>query len=170
MTRPRTRTTAALVVAMAIGGTAAATALAVANHRAVSPADHVRTAERTLLKAAVDGDARTAGTLLAPQAEVIDVLGNAETRRDYLATIAGGVDFVTIKPLTPIKVRLYGNTAVARLKVDFVVVAGPDTLHHRGWITDLLERRQGRWQVVWSQTTPVPNDPALLIRALKGQR
>jgi hypothetical protein len=98
------------------------------------------------------------------------VLGVAETRSDYLATIGGAVDFVTIKPVSAIKVHLYGNTAVARFQEAFEVVAGPDRLKHRGWTTDLFERRQGRWQLVWSQTTAIPNDQALLIRALKATR
>jgi hypothetical protein len=69
---------------------------------------------------------------------------------------------------SPIRVRLYGNTAVARLHEAFEVVGGPDRVKHLGWTTDLLERRQGRWQIVWSQTTPTPNNQALLIQALKA--
>jgi hypothetical protein len=74
---------------------------------------------------------------------------------------------VTVKPLAPIRVRVYGNAAVARMHLAFEVHAGPTTLKHREWTTDLLERRQGRWQVVWSQSTATPNDEALLIRALQ---
>jgi len=34
---------------------------------------------------------------------------------------------------------------------------------------DLFEQRGGRWQHVWSQTTPTPNDPALLTQSLKAR-
>ena len=88
-----------------------------------STADQVRTAERTLLRAAVDGDTHTAGTLLAPDLQLIDVTGTAETRADYLATIGGGIDFVTLKPIGPISVRVHGDSAVARVKLKFKVVA-----------------------------------------------
>ena len=54
-----------------------------------SAADQVRTAERTLLRAAVDADTHTAGRLLAPGFQLIDVTGTANTRADYLATIGG---------------------------------------------------------------------------------
>jgi phosphoglycolate phosphatase-like HAD superfamily hydrolase len=54
-----------------------------------SAADQVRTAERTLLRAAVDGDTHTAGALLGPGFQLIDVTGAPETRADYLAAIGG---------------------------------------------------------------------------------
>jgi len=132
-----------------------------------SAADQVRTAERTLLRAAVDGDTRTAGTLLAPDFQLIDVTGAANTRADYLATIGGGVDFVTLKPVKPISVRVYGDNAVTRVKLRFKVVAQGLTVQHQGWTTDLFERRNGRWKVVWSQSTAIPNHLDLFIQSLQ---
>jgi Domain of unknown function (DUF4440) len=132
-----------------------------------SAADQVRSAERTLLRAAVDGDTHTAGTLLAPDLQLIDVTGTAETRADYLASIGGGVDFVTIQPIGPISVRVHGDSAVARVELKFKVVAHGQTVQHEGWTTDLFERRDGRWQVVWSQTTAVPNHLDLFIQSLQ---
>jgi len=38
-----------------------------------------------------------------------------------------------------------------------------------GWTTDLFERRHGRWQLVWSQSTATPNDLALFVQALKAK-
>jgi Domain of unknown function (DUF4440) len=132
-----------------------------------SAADQVRSAERTLLRAAVDGDTHTAGTLLAPDLQLIDVTGTAETRADYLASIGGGVDFVTIQPIGPISVRVHGDSAVARVELKFKVVAHGQTVQHEGWTTDLFERRDGRWQVVWSQTTAVPDHLDLFIQSLQ---
>jgi hypothetical protein len=132
-----------------------------------SPADQVRTAERTLLRAMVDGNTHTAGALLAPDLQLIDPTGTAETRADNLADIGGGIDFVTIKPIEPIGVRVHGDSAVARLKLKFKVVAFGQTVQHDGWTTDLWERRDGRWQVVWSQTTAVPNHLDLFIQSLQ---
>lgn len=132
-----------------------------------SAADQVRTAERTLLRAAVDGDTHTAGTLLAPDLQLIDVTGTAETRADYLAAIGGGVDFVTLQPIEPISVRVHGDSAVARVKLKFKVVAGGQTVQHEGWTTDQFELRDGRWQVVWSQSTAVPNHLDLFIQSLQ---
>ena len=77
-----------------------------------SAAGQVRTAERTLLRAAVNGDTRTAGALLASDLQLIDVTGTPETRADYLANIGGGVDFVTLRPFKPISVRVHGDNGV----------------------------------------------------------
>ena len=132
-----------------------------------SAANQVRTAERTLLRAAVAGDTRTAGALLAPGLQQIDVTGTAETRADYLATIGGGVDFVTLKPVKPISVRVFGNHAVSRVKLKFKVIAQGLTVQHDGWTTDLWSRRGGHWKLVWSQSTAIPNHLDLFIQSLQ---
>jgi Domain of unknown function (DUF4440) len=154
------------VLVLAAAGAAAASITTTTAHTP-SPAEQVRTVERTRLKAMVDADTAAVGRQLAPDFQGINVLGINETRSDTLATIGGGVDFVSVKPVSPITVRLYGNTAAARFEVAFVVVAGPDRAEHRGWFTDLLEKRAGTWQLVWSQTTAVPNDRALFVQSLK---
>ena len=135
-----------------------------------SAADQVRSAERTLLRAELDADTHTAGALLAPGLQLIDPTGGAETRADDLADIGGGIDFVTIKPIEPIgpiSVRVHGDSAVARVKLKFKVVAQGQTVQHEGWTTDLFEQRDSRWQVVWSQTTAVPNNLDLFIQSLQ---
>lgn len=132
-----------------------------------SAADQIRTAERTLLRAEVNGNTHTAGRLLARDFQLIDVTGTANTRADFLAAIGGGVDFVTLKPIEPISVRVHGDSAVARVKLKFKVVAGGVTVQHEGWTTDLFEQRDARWQVVWSQTTAVPNNLDLFIQSLQ---
>jgi hypothetical protein len=127
-------------------------------------ADQVRTAERTLLRAAVHGDTHTAGALLASDFQQIDVTGTLETRADYLATIGGGVDFVTLKPIKPISVRVYGDVAIARVKLRFKVVAHGQTIRHEGWTTDQFQRRNGHWKLVWSQSTAIPDHLGLFSR------
>jgi hypothetical protein len=132
-----------------------------------SAADQIRTAERTLLRAEVNGNTDTAGRLLARDFQLIDVTGTATTRADFLAAIGGGVDFVTLEPIEPISVRVHGDSAVTRVKLKFKVVAGGVTVQHEGWTTDLFEQRDGHWQVVWSQTTAVPNNLDLFIQSLQ---
>ncbi|HUK67499.1 MAG TPA: nuclear transport factor 2 family protein [Streptosporangiaceae bacterium] len=151
---------------LVLAGAAYATASANAG-TGRSAADQVRTAEQTLLRAEVDADTHTAAALLAPDLQLIDPTGGAGTRADDLANIGGGVDFVTIKPIEPISVRVHGDSAVARLKLTFKVVAYGQTVQHDGWTTDLWERRDGRWQLVWSQTTAVPNHLDLFIQSLQ---
>ena len=151
---------------LVLAGVMGATPMANAG-TATSAADQVRTAERALLRAAVAGDTRTAGALLAPDFQLIDVTGTPETRADYLANIGGGVDFVTLKPIKPISVRMLGNNAVARVELKFKVVAHGQTVQHDGWTTDLFQRSNGHWKVVWSQSTAIPDHLDLFIRSLQ---
>jgi|SoiMethySBSTD1v2_1073268.scaffolds.fasta_scaffold1284217_2 hypothetical protein len=163
----RTPVVLALIVFAVSGLSAVAVASVTTHAKKAAAADQIRQAEQTLLRAAVDADSAAAGRLLAPDFQLIDPFGAPESRKAYLDTIAGDVDFVTLKPLSPIRVRLYGNAALARFQEAFEVVAGPDRLKHRGWTTDLFERRNGRWLLVWSQTTATPNNPDLLVQSLK---
>src|SRR5262249_38283855 len=139
---------------LVLAGGAAATPLAIAAATPIanagtarSAANQVRTAERTLLRAAVSGDTRTAGALLAPGLQLTHVTGTPETRADYLATIGGGVDFVTLKPVKPISVRVFGNHAITRVKLKFKVAAHGLTVQHDGWTTDLWSRHGGHWKL-----------------------
>jgi ketosteroid isomerase-like protein len=151
---------------LALAGVTATTPIALAGTGG-SAADQVRTVERTLLRAAVNGDTHTAGALLAPGFQQIDVTGTPETRADYMANIGGGIDFVTLKPIEPIAVRVHGDSAVARVKLRFKVVAHGQTVQHQGWTTDLFQRRDGRWKVVWSQSTAIPHHLDLFIQSLQ---
>lgn len=163
-----TRLIALPVTILVLAGVTAATLVANAGTgTGRSAADQVRTAERTLLRAAVNGNIRTAGALLAPDLQLIDVTGTPETRTDYLANIGGGIDFVTLKPIQPISVRVLGDNAVARVKLKFKVVAHGQTIQHEGWTTDLFQRRDGHWKVVWSQSTAIPDHLGLFIRSLQ---
>jgi hypothetical protein len=159
---------------LVLTGVTAATPIAIAAatptanaSSARSAADQVRTAERTLLRAAVDGDTQTAGALLAPDLQQIDVTGTPETRTDYPANVGGGIDFVTLKPIKPIRVRVYGNHAVTRVKLKFKVVAQGLTVQHKGWTTNLWRRHDGRWKLVWSQSTAIPHHLDLFIQSLQ---
>jgi uncharacterized protein DUF4440 len=165
MNRKRITLVALPAVVLGLAGAAAATPGRAA-HTAASPAAQVREAERTLLRAVVDADTQTAGTLLARDFQLVDVTGTPETRAQYLSTIGGQVDFVKLDPIAPIRVRVDGSSAVARVKLHFKVVAGPQTLEHDGWTTDVFERHNGGWQVVWSQSTAIPNDIGLFAQSL----
>ena len=55
--------------------------------------------------------------------------GTPETRTEYLTNIGGQIDFVKNVPVSPIKVRVHGNNAVARVKLHLKVTA-------RGTTTD----------------------------------
>jgi hypothetical protein len=78
-------------------------------------------------------------------------LGEVVSREQY---IDSGVAFAysVWKPITPIRVRVHGDAAVIRYESDLMIHGSRG--HY--WHTDLYEKRNGRWQIVWSQTTGAP--------------
>jgi hypothetical protein len=115
---------------------------------AASTADVVRATERRRLQALLKHDYDTAAKLHADDFELIDPLGETVSKEGYLGS--GNAFAYTIwKPITPIRVRVHGDSAVIRYESDLEIHGS------RGhfWHTDLYEKRHGRWQIVWSQTT-----------------
>ncbi|HEY7622036.1 MAG TPA: nuclear transport factor 2 family protein [Solirubrobacteraceae bacterium] len=158
-----------LVLAAAVVGLLAVGAAMAASHGSSSEADRLRAIERTRLQALVDADTATARKLIAPDFQLINPGGGVSGREDYMQAIdAGVIDYLVFEPVSPIAVRLSGDSAVLRYQVSFDLVVGGDThVTHQGWITELYERRHGRWQIVWEQATAIPNNFDLFIESIK---
>jgi hypothetical protein len=155
---------AATMLALLAAGAAVA-----ATHGRSSEADRLRTLERTRVQALVDADTQTARKLIAPDFQLINPAGGTSGRDDYMDAVdAGVIDYLEFKPVSPIAVRLSGDSAALRYQVSFALVVGFDThVKHEGRITELWERRHGRWQIVWEQATAIPNDFGLFIESIK---
>lgn len=124
--------------------------------------------EQARLQALMDADTATAGRLIAADFELVNPGGAALSRNDYLGAVeAGFIDYLVLEPASPIDVRRSGNSAVLRFQVNFDLVVAGTRLSHAGWITELYELRNGRWQIVWEQATAVPNNFDLFIESLK---
>ena len=157
------RTLAALAVAVVV----AAAAVTVSSASS-SQADRLRAIETNRLQALVDADTATARELTAPDFQLINPAGVTLSRDDFLGAIdAGALDFLVLEPSSPIAVRLSGDAATLRYRAAFDLVVGGTHLPHQAWTTALYERRDGRWQIVWGQTTAIPNQPGLFIESLK---
>ena len=124
--------------------------------------------EQARLDALVDADTETAGSFMADDFELVNPGGATLGRDDYLGAVeAGFIDYLVFEPTSPIVVNRSGTTAVLRFPVSFDLVVAGTRLAHAGWITELYELRNGRWQIVWEQATAVPNDFALFLESLK---
>ena len=44
---------------------------------------------------------------------------------------------------------------------------GGTRVTHKGWITELWERRAGRWLLVWEQATAIPNNFDLFLQSIE---
>jgi hypothetical protein len=124
---------------------------------AQSVPDELRAVERERLHALVNADIAVARRLHAEDFQLINPLGGALTKGDYLGAIESGeIKYLMWEPGN-IEVKLYTDAAVLRYQAELriTVKAIPDAPTGRFWHTDLYERRDGAWQVVWSQATQV---------------
>jgi uncharacterized protein DUF4440 len=164
LTRRRT-VAAALVALVAAAGALAAASTSPARS---SQADRLRAIETAREQALVDGDTAIVRRLTAPDFQLINPAGAPLSRDDFLGGVeAGAIDFLALDPSSPITVRMSGDSATLRYRTRFDLVVGGTRLTHEGWNTALYERRDGRWQSVWAQTTAIPNDPDLFLESIK---
>ncbi len=94
--------------------------------------------------------------LHADDFELITPDGGAWSKDTYLGDIAAGTfRYVVFEPTSEIVVRAHGDVALIRYqsRIELVNDGEPGTL--RAWHTDTYERREGAWQIVWSQATEI---------------
>lgn len=144
-----------LLRVMAIG-LVTCTMLASAEVNAKDRADQLRAIERARLRSLVDADMATARRLHADDFELINPVGGTLSKEQYLSRIASGeLDYLEWEP-GEIRVKLYGDSAVIRYQAHLrVSVKGSAGSPVKFWHTDLYEKRNGQWQVVWAHATEV---------------
>lgn len=121
-----------------------------------SEVDKIRATEHARLAALVAGDAATAAAFHADNFQLVNPVGATLSKAEYLAAVSSGqVDYIVWRPAN-IAVRQEGSLAIIRYRSDLQVTVGgralPQTPH---WHIDVYEKRDGKWQVVWSQATRV---------------
>ena len=123
----------------------------------LEPLEQLRTLERARLQALVAGDLALAGPLHAEEFQIVTPMGVTLNKAEYLGAIAdGGINYRVFAPDGDMAVRLAGEMAVIRYRSQLEIVAdGHHTPLGQYWHTDLYERRDGCWQVVWSQATAI---------------
>jgi len=114
----------------------------------------LRSTERERLHALVTGDVERAKQLHTDDFQLINPLGGALSKEQYLGGIGSGqIRYLYWEP-GPIAVRLYGDAAVLRYRSEIeIVVQGRHIERQQYWHTDLYERHGAQWQVVWSHAT-----------------
>ena len=122
--------------------------------RADEDTELLRSTERDRLQALVNGDVERAAQLHTDDFQLINPLGGALSKEQYLGGISSGqIHYLYWEPET-IAVRVYGDAAVIRYRSELeIVVQGRDIPRQRYWHTDLYERQGSEWRVVWSHAT-----------------
>jgi Domain of unknown function (DUF4440) len=117
-------------------------------------AEFLRATERERLRALVSGDVARAGQLHTEDFQLINPLGGALSKEQYLGGVSSGqIHYLYWEPES-IAVRLYGDVAVIRYRSQLEIVVQGRHIPRQGyWHTDLYERHGTQWQVVWSHAT-----------------
>jgi ketosteroid isomerase-like protein len=117
----------------------------------------IRDTERERLRSLVHADMEAAGALHAEDYQLITPRGYAMSKQEYLGRIAsGGLRYRVFEPVSDMAVRGSADVALVRYQARIGVAEddGAESLI-TCWHTDCYERRDGRWQAVWSQATAI---------------
>jgi ketosteroid isomerase-like protein len=119
--------------------------------------DELRAVEHERIAAFVARDVEALERLHADDFQLINPGGQELSKRAYIGGIEGGmIEYRLWEVDSPVDVRLYGDAAVIRYRALIeIAVQGDPQPRQSFWHTDVYERRDGRWQAVWSQATRV---------------
>ncbi len=119
--------------------------------------DELRAIELQRIAAVVAKDMETLRRLHADDFEMINPGGQAVSKPEYLNGLgAGFIEYRLWEPSSDIDVRVYGEGAVLRYRSHVeMAVQGEAQPRQSFWQTDVYEKRDGRWQAVWSQATRI---------------
>jgi Domain of unknown function (DUF4440) len=120
----------------------------------------LRATERERLRALREADMAVAERLHADDYQLIPPGGAPFSKREYLDAIASReLTYLVFEPISPLAARVSDQMAAVRYRAKFAVRGASGVLETgMFWHTDLYEKRDGRWQVVWSQATRIPPD------------
>jgi len=126
------------------------------NTSSIAEMELLRATERKRLQSLVEANMEVANQLHADDFQLINPLGGALSKEQYLGWIASGeINYLRWEP-EEIAVRQHGELAILRYQAQMeIIVYGQKAPLHRLWHTDAYEKRDGRWQVVWSQATDI---------------
>jgi hypothetical protein len=93
--------------------------------------------------------------LHADDYQLINPGGRPFSKEQYLGGLASGqLKYLVWEP-DAMEARAYGGAAVVRYQCQIQILFAGALHSGRFWHTDLYEKRDGRWQAVWSQATRI---------------
>jgi hypothetical protein len=122
---------------------------------AVAAEDSVRAVEMARAQALLHADTVALSRMLAAEFIEVSRLGQIRTRADNIRDIASGELKLTNVRYDSLAVRIYGDVAVLRGIADNTGVFRGFPFAGRIRYTRVFVRRDGRWQAVTMQQTPM---------------
>ena len=107
--------------------------------------------------ALLNADMQAAESIHADDFQLITPLGAVFSKEQYLGAVTAGIiRYSALELDSPVDARVYGEVAVLRYRTQIEVeVQGQLYPRAAYWFTDVYEKRDEQWQIVWSQGTGV---------------
>ena len=120
-------------------------------------ANDVQSAEKSRLNALLTGNMEVARQLHADDFQLVTPLGAVFSKEEYLGAVAAGIlHYLAWELDSSIDVRMYHDVALIRYRAQIEIeVQGQGYPRAPYWFTDAYEKRDGQWQIVWSQGTGI---------------
>jgi ketosteroid isomerase-like protein len=149
---------ASLLAIAALAGVAAAEEKKPAgtSAAAASAADEVKALEQLRGQALIKGDTAAISRMTADDFVEISRIGALRTKADNMRDLASGDLKLTTVKYDSTSVRVYGDVAILRAIADNTGSYHGFPFAGRIWYTRVFVRRDGRWQAVAMQHTPIP--------------
>lgn len=124
---------------------------------ASSEADVVRSAAQKRGSALITGNMEVARQVHADDFQLVTPLGAVFSKEEYLGAVAAGIiHYLAMELESTSDVRMYHDVALIRYRSQIEVeVQGQKYPRAPYWFTDAYEKRDGQWQIVWSQGTGI---------------
>jgi len=122
-----------------------------------SAADAILSVQRERSAALLARNIEAARRIHANDFQLITPLGAVFSKDQYLDAVEAGVLKYSVMELdSAVDVRVYGDVALIRYRMKIEIDVQGQRYPRTGyWFTDAYERRDGRWQIVWSQGTGI---------------
>ncbi|MBI3406516.1 MAG: nuclear transport factor 2 family protein [Acidobacteria bacterium] len=126
--------------------------------------------EKDWCTAVVRKDAAALGRILSDDLTSVDIFGNFENKATVIANEIAPSTITAVCNPTDLKVRVYGNAAVATsITITTGQGKGVEYKDRKSFWTDTFIKREGRWQCVASQGTLIsPPRKAALVQSLEN--
>jgi len=143
----------ALVVVLLAGSVLQARAQVVPNPAAE---DSVRALEEARGQALIHGDTVALSRMTAMEFNELTRLGTIRTRADNMRSVSSGMLRLLTVRYDSLAVRIYGDVAILQGIADNTGTMGGAEFRGKIRYTRVFVRRDGRWQAVTMQHTPMP--------------
>jgi len=115
----------------------------------------IKDLEKQWTDAELKQDAVALDRILADDIVEIESTGQVQTKAEDLADLKSGEFKLESLSFGDMKVRVFGNVAVVNGPYTMKGTYKGKDISHEGRFTDVFVKRQGRWQCVSTQSTPV---------------